>query len=187
MENLIRKILKEETEDRLKNFFFKLWDQQKEKQGVAFYDEDLLKKLGLYEPKDKRHRIWEYYVDYMGGKENQTKEFIDYLENTIFNSSDSEEIQNRISFDFKFELLNVDINNRRELKGSFYVVEGVWDDVDTGETYSIVTGQNEIDDMSTYFEMQYEIGEGINDFVTKIGRKFGLMLNYVDIREYKVN
>ena len=74
MENLIRKILKEETEDRLKNFFFKLWDQQKEKQGVAFYDEDLLKKLGLYEPKDKRHRIWEYYVDYMGGKENQTKE-----------------------------------------------------------------------------------------------------------------
>ena len=187
MKSLIRKILKEETEDRLKNFFFKLWDQQKEKQGVAFYDEDLLKKLGLYEPKDKRHRIWEYYVDYMGGKENQTKEFIDYLENTIFNSSDSEEIQNRISFDFKFELLNVDINKRRELKWSFYVVEVVWDDVDTGETYSIVTGQNEIDDMSTYFEMQYEIGEGINDFVTKIGRKFGLMLNYVDIREYKVN
>jgi hypothetical protein len=69
MKNLIRKILKEETEDRLKNFFFKLWDQQKEKQGVAFYDEDLLKKLGLYEPKDKRHRIWEYYVDYMVGQE----------------------------------------------------------------------------------------------------------------------
>jgi hypothetical protein len=35
--------------------------------------------------------------------------------------------------------------------------------------------------------MQYEIGEGIGDFVTKIGRKFGLMLNFVDIREYKVN
>jgi hypothetical protein len=185
MKNLIIKILKEETEDKLKNFFIKIWDQQKEKQGVAFYDEKLLKKLGLFRPEDMRHRIWEYYVDYMGGRENQTKEFINYLESTIFNSSDSEEIQYRISFDFKFKLLNVDINNRRELKGSYFIVEGVWDDADSGETYSIVTGQNEIDDMATYFDMQYEIGEGISDFVTQIGRKFGLMLNFVDIREYK--
>jgi len=159
MKSLIKKILKEETEDKLKNFFFKIWDQQKEKQGVAFYDEGLLKKLGLYRPEDKRRRIWEYYVDYMGGKENQTNEFINYLENTIFNASDSEEIQDRISFDFKFKLLNVDINNKRELKGSYFIVEGVWDDADSGETYSIVTGQNEIDDMATYFDMQYEIGE----------------------------
>ena len=102
----IRKILKEETEYRLKNFFFKLWDQQKEKQGVAFYDEDLLKKLGLYEPKDKRHRIWEYYVDYMGGKKNQTKEFINYLENKVFSSTESKDIQERVNFDFKFKLYN---------------------------------------------------------------------------------
>ncbi len=51
MKNLIRHILKEETEDRLKNFFFKLWDKQKEKEEFAFYDEDFLKKLGFYEPK----------------------------------------------------------------------------------------------------------------------------------------
>jgi hypothetical protein len=185
MKNLIRKILKEETEDRLKNFFVKIWDQQKENQGVAFYDEKLLKKLGLLEPKDMRHRIWEYYVDYMGGNENQTNEFINYLENTIFNASDIEEIQDRTSLDFKFKLLNVDINNKKDLKGSYFIVEGVWDDADSGETYSIVTGQNEIDDMATYFDMQYEIGEGISYFVALIGRKFGLMLNYVDIREYK--
>jgi hypothetical protein len=187
MENLIRKILKEETEDRLKNFFFKLWDQQKEKQGVAFYDEDLLKKLGLYEPKDKRHRIWEYYVDYMGGKENQTKEFLKYLERKVFSSTQSKYIQERVNFDFKFRIYNVDINLRRELKGSFFIIEGAWDDPDTGETYSVITGRNEIDDMGTYFDLQYEIGEGISDFVTDTARKFGLMLNFVDIREYKVN
>jgi hypothetical protein len=187
MKNLIIKILKEETEDRLKNFFFKLWDQQKEKQGVAFYDEDLLKKLGLYEPKDKRHRIWEYYVDYMGGKKNQTKEFINYLENKVFSSTESKDIQERVNFDFKFKLYNVDINLRRELKGSFFIIQGTWYDQDSGERYSVITGQNEIDDMGTYFDLQYEIGEGISDFVTDTARKFGLMLNSVDIREYKVN
>ena len=74
MKNLIRHILKEETEDRLKNFFFKLWDKQKEKEEFAFYDEDFLKKLGFYEPKEKRNRIWKYYVEYIGGKENQNQE-----------------------------------------------------------------------------------------------------------------
>jgi hypothetical protein len=187
MENLIRKILKEETEDKLKNFFFKLWDQQKEKQGVAFYDEDLLKKLGFYEPQENRHRIWKYYVDYMGGKENQTKELIDYLESKVFSSTESKDIQERVNFDFKFKLYNVDIDLKRELKGSFFITKGTWYDQDSGERYSVITGQNEIDDMGTYFELQYEIGEGIDDFVVGIARKFGIMLNYIDIREYQVN
>jgi hypothetical protein len=51
----------------------------------------------------------------------------------------------------------------------------------------VITGENEIDDMGTYFDLQYEIGEGISDFVAEIARKFGLMLNNIDIREYKVN
>lgn len=184
MKNLIRHILKEETEDRLKNFFFKLWDKQKEKEEFAFYDEDFLKKLGFYEPKEKRNRIWKYYVEYMGGKENQTQELIKYLERKVFNSVDIKYIQDRVNLDFKFKLYNVDIDNFKRLKCSFFIIEGSWYDQDTGETYSVITGENEIDDMGTYFDLQYEIGEGISDFVAEIARKFGLMLNNVDIREY---
>ena len=187
MKNLIRHILKEETEDRLKNFFFKLWDKQKEKEEFAFYDEDFLKKLGFYEPKEKRNRIWKYYVEYMGGKENQTQELIKYLESNVFNSVDIKYIQDRVNLDFKFKLYNVDIDNVKRLKGSFFIIEGSWYDQDTGETYSVITGENEIDDMGTYFDLQYEIGEGISDFVAEIGRKFGIMLNNIDIREYQVN
>ena len=184
MKNLIRHILKEETEDRLKNFFFKLWDKQKEKEEFAFYDEDFLKKLGFYEPKEKRNRIWKYYVEYIGGKENQNQELIKYLERKVFNSVDIKYIQDRVNLDFKFKLYNVDIDNFKRLKCSFFIIEGSWYDQDTGETYSVITGENEIDDMGTYFDLQYEIGEGISDFVAEIARKFGLMLNNIDIREY---
>jgi hypothetical protein len=183
MKELIRKILKEETEDHLKTFFFKMWDKQKEKDGVAFFNQEAIEKLGLIKDNYTKHNILQYYIDYVGGRENQKKEFIEYIESGIFNSLDIKTIQDRLPMDFKFVISNVEINNRRELFGNYVIIEGSWIDIDTGESFSIITGENEIDDMSTFFELKSEIADAIDEFVDEIGNKFGLILQSTNLVE----
>jgi hypothetical protein len=48
--------------------------------------------------------------------------------------------------------MNVDINHRRELKGSYFIVEGAMGRSGYREKHIvIVTGRNEIDDMANLF------------------------------------
>jgi hypothetical protein len=183
MKELIRKILKEETEDHLKTFFFKMWDKQKEKNGIAFFNQEAIEKLGLIKDNYTRHNILQYYIEYMGGRENQKKEFIEYIEGRIFNSLDIKTIQDRLPMDFNFVISNIEISNRRELFGNYVIIEGFWVDPDTGESFSVITGENEIDDMSTFFELQTEIADAIDEFVYEIGNKFGLILQSTNLIE----
>ena len=66
MRNLIRHILKETTEDLLKNYWVNKWDKEKSKGDLPRFNYDLIKKLGL---KGKWEKILDDYIEYMGGPE----------------------------------------------------------------------------------------------------------------------
>jgi hypothetical protein len=84
MENLIRKILKEETEDRLKNFFRQRYGTNKRKNKVLrSMMRTCFKKLGRYLNQKIRDTVYgNTMLITWGVKKIRLNEFLKYLERT---------------------------------------------------------------------------------------------------------
>lgn len=191
MKELIRKILKEERMNPIKKFFFNYWDEMKSEGEYPTIDYDLIRKLGF---KKKSNEIHDYYIEYIGGKEIGEENLLDFLSNQTFKSNelnhhpwDDEDLK------FTFKLSNVRINKHREdkeiladidiLDGYFNISE--YNDIEDEyyqKRYDISRGNNEIDDMTTYFDFQDELKTIVESFIADMGKKYG-----ADIEDVVVN
>jgi len=191
MKELIRKILKEERMNPIKKFFFDHWDEMRSEGEYPTIDISLIGKLGF---KKKSNEIHDYYIEYIGGKEIGEKNLLDFLSNKTFDSS---ELNFRRHWDdedlkFTFKLSNVRINKHREYKEILadadildgYINMTEYNDIEDEyyqKRYDISRGNNEIDDMSSYFDVQDELRTIIQSFINDFAIKYGTEITEAEI------
>jgi hypothetical protein len=193
MKELIRKILKEEKMNPIKKFFFDHWDEMRSEGEYPTIDFSLIGKLGL---KKKSNEIHDYYLEYIGGEGIGEENLLDFLSNQTF---DSNELNFRRHWDdedlkFTFKLSNVRITNDRDgdknIEADADILEGYinmteYNDIEDEyyqKRYDISRGNNEIDDMSSYFDVQDELKTIVESFIVDMGIKYG-----ADIDDVMVN
>jgi hypothetical protein len=191
MKELIRKILKEERMNPIKKFFFDHWDEMRSEGEYPTIDINLIGKLGF---KKKSNEIHDYYIEYIGGKEIGEKNLLDFLSNKTFKSSELNFRQwDDEDFKFTFKLSNVRINKHREDKEILadmdildgYINMSEYNDIEDNyyqKRYDISRGNNEIDDMVSYFDVQDELKTIVESFIVDMGIKYG-----ADIEDVVVN
>ena len=184
MKELIRKILKEEKMNPIKKFFFDHWDEMRGHGEYPTVDYSLISKLGL---RKRSIEIHEYYLEYIGGEWIGEKNLVDYLSSQVFHSDD---LRFRRQWDnedliFTFRLSNVKVNEHRHgdknIEADVDILEGYINLDEYDETqdeynqvrYDISRGNNEIDDMSTYFDVQDEIKTIVQSFIIDFAIKYG--------------
>jgi len=179
-----KKLLKEETEDQLEKFFIKMWDKQKEKQGVVFYDEKLIKMLGL-EPENITHRIRKYYVDYMGGHEELERNVKNFFVGQTFSTNDLQKNDINVGgYDFVFKIVGVRFgqtkiplgNGDLECYASFDIIEGNVT-VFSGENFDLTDHDSISDEL--WWQLDQEIKDLIEDFMYKIINSFGIEVDHI--------
>ena len=181
MRKLIKHILLEENSNNpLKNFFFKRWQDQRNK-GLtpSIYD---IRKLGLNQ---KRDEIIQYFVEFMGyGEINSRSEAIKkYLLNHTFTENEITDMKyldngkikikfTKVEFSEGYQNLNVlDLNIEFEvLSGSFY-------NNDEEETYNFSSDENPFEDFVSYWEFKDEIKNFVMGFVGTTLESFGFDIN----------
>lgn len=183
MKELIRKILKEERMNPIKKFFFNHWDEMKSEGEYPTIDYSLIGKLGF---RKKAIEIHDYYLEYIGGEGIGEENLLDFLSNQTFDSS---ELNFRRHWDdedlkFTFKLSNVRINKHREYKEILadadildgYINMTEYNDIEDEyyqKRYDISRGNNEIDDMSTYFDVMDDLKVIIQSFIIDMVIKYG--------------
>ena len=192
MKELIRKILKEEKMNPIKKFFFNHWDEMKSEGEYPTIDYSLIGKLGF---KKKAIEIHDYYLEYIGGEGISEENLLDFLSNQTF---DSNELNFRRHWDdedlkFTFKLSNVRITNDRDgdknIEADADILEGYinmteYNDIEDEyyqKRYDISRGNNEIDDMSSYFELQDELRAIIQSFIIDFAIKYGTEITEAEI------
>ena len=141
-------------------------------------------KLGL---RKRSIEIHEYYLEYIGGEWIGEKNLVDFLSSQVFHSDD---LRFRRQWDnedliLTFKLSNVKVNEHRHgdknIEADVDILEGYINLDEYDETqdeynqvrYDISRGNNEIDDMSTYFDVQDEIRTIIQSFIIEFAIKYG--------------
>jgi hypothetical protein len=192
MKELIRKILKEERMNPIKKFFFNHWDEIRSEGEYPTIDYSLIGKLGF---KKKAIEIHDYYLEYIGGEGIGEENLLDFLSNQTFDSSELNFRRHWDDEDFKFtfKLSNVRINKHREDKEILvdmdildgYINMSEYNDIEDNyyqKRYDISRGNNEIDDMVSYFDVQDELKTIVESFIVDMGIKYG-----ADIEDVVVN
>jgi hypothetical protein len=192
MKELIRKILKEERMNPIKKFFFNHWDEIRSEGEYPTIDYSLIGKLGF---KKKSNEIHDYYLEYIGGEGIGEENLLDFLSNQTFDSSELNFRRHWDDEDFKFtfKLSNVRINKHREDKEILvdmdildgYINMSEYNDIEDNyyqKRYDISRGNNEIDDMVSYFDVQDELKTIVESFIVDMGIKYG-----ADIEDVVVN
>lgn len=173
-------LLEEDSNNPLKNFFFKRWQDQRNK-GLtpSIYD---IRKLGLNQ---KRDEIIQYFVEFMGyGEINSRSEAIKkYLLNHTFTENEITDMKyldngkikikfTKVEFSEGYQNLNVlDLNIEFEvLSGSFY-------NNDEEETYNFSSDENPFEDFVSYWEFKDEIKNFVMGFVGTTLESFGFDIN----------
>ena len=192
MKELIRKILKEEKMNPIKKFFFDHWDEMRSNGEYPTIDYSLIGKLGF---RKRSIEISEYYTEYIGGESVGEKNLLDFLSSQVFHSDDlsfrrqwgNEDLR----FTFKLSNVRVDkyINGDKNIEADVDILEGYinLDEYDedqdeyTQVRYNISRGNNEIDDMSTYFDVQDEIKTIVQSFIIDFAIKYGTEITDADV------
>ncbi len=168
MKHIIKKILKEELDNNIKNLMIKRWDKEKSQGNIPqLYSKKEFIDMGFSEPEIEG--IIETYKEYMGDVYEIFNKFL--IDNT-FTTKDIEDLGINIgTYDFEFKImeLNGDLKN---LEVFFNIIDGEVDVADEGIVKLTPSGVNS-DDMSINFEVQFEIGDLISSFVYWISKKFG--------------
>ena len=173
-------LLEEDSNNPLKNFFFKRWQDQRNK-GLTpsiYY----IRKLGFNK---KRDEIIQYFVEFMGyGEINSRSEAIKkYLLNHTFTENEITDMKyldngkikikfTKVEFSEGYQNLNVlDLNIEFEvLSGSFY-------NNDEEETYNFSSDENPFEDFVSYWEFKDEINNFVMGFVGSTLESFGFDIN----------
>lgn len=184
MKNLIKKILKEESnspDNNLKKFFIKRWDEQKQKGLMpSIYD---INKLGL---SNKRNEILSYYSEYMGydGENSRSNVVKQYLLNHIFTEKEITEMKDSFD-DGKIEVRfdNVEFNEiirykfLIELDIKFTVLSGSFYNSMEERVYNFSSEENEFEDFVEYWEFKEAIEQVVEAFVFETLEAFGYDIN----------
>ena len=173
-----KETINESEENKLKSFFFKLWDSKKE---TPTFDLKTLKKLGLLKREDE---IRDYYIEYMGGQEELERNIENYFVGQTFTTQDI--MDQRITvgnYDFVFKIVDMSFNQtdtlgngELELYASFDIVEGNVI-MATGEEYNLMDHDLMSDDL--WWELEMEIKDMIQDFIGSVVSSFGIYLDQI--------
>lgn len=192
MKDLIRKILKENKMNPIKKFFFDHWDEMRSHGEYPTVDYSLISKLGF---RKRAIEIHDYYLEYIGGEGIGEENLLNFLSSETFDSSelnfrrlwDDEDLK----FTFKLNNIRIIINRSRdkEIKADVEIPEGYvniteYNDIDDEyyqKRYDISDGNNEIDDMSTYFDVQDELRTIIESFIIDFAIKYGTEITEADV------
>ena len=164
--------LNENIEEPLKKFLNKFWDSKKDQGEIPMIKYSFLKKLGLLGKKDE---IGNYYIEYMGGKDEVYEELKNYLIGNEFTTSDIENEGILVGgYDFTFKIFDFGIVNLYDQPEAFVKTEILRGTVDTGdgEHYDLV--DNDSIPENLWWEIENELRELITDFTYKIIYSFGL-------------
>jgi len=184
MKELIRKILKEEKMNPIKKFFFDHWDEMREHGEYPTIDYSLIGKLGF---RKRAIEIHDYYIEYIGGEKVGDENLMNFLTSETF---DSDDFSFRKEWDdenlkFTFNLNNVQIvknGDDREIEADVDILEGyviltqyVGEFYDDHEQirYDISREGNNIDDMSTYYDVVEDLKILIESFIVDMAIKYG--------------
>ena len=175
----------------IKKFFFNHWDEMKSEGEYPTMDYSLISKLGF---RKRAIEIHDYYLEYIGGEGIGEENLLDFLSNQTFDSS---ELNFRRHWDdedlkFTFKLSNVRINKHREYKEILadadildgYINMTEYNDIEDEyyqKRYDISRGNNEIDDMSSYFDVQDELRTIIQSFINDFAIKYGTEITEAEI------
>jgi hypothetical protein len=188
LKTLIKNVLKEETEENneppLKKFLIKFWNTKRNQGEIPMIKYSFLKKLGLLKKKDE---IGNYYIEYMGGKDEVLRELNNYLDGNQFTTS---EIKNEGvevgGYDFTFKIIDFKIEElmNYEQVEAFAKTKILRGTVDTigGVRYDLVDSDSIPEDL--WWEISEEASDIIRDFLYKIMYSFGLNVNDIDLEWY---
>jgi hypothetical protein len=188
LKTLIKNVLKEETEENneppLKKFLIKFWNTKRKQGEIPMIKYSFLKKLGLLKKKDE---IGNYYIEYMGGKDEVLRELNNYLDGNQFTTS---EIKNEGvevgGYDFTFKIIDFKIEElmNYEQVEAFAKTKILRGTVDTigGVRYDLVDSDSIPEDL--WWEISEEASDIIRDFLYKIMYSFGLNVNDIDLEWY---
>jgi hypothetical protein len=188
LKTLIKNVLKEETEENneppLKKFLIKFWNTKRNQGEIPMIKYSFLKKLGLLKNKDE---IGNYYIEYMGGKDEVLRELNNYLDGNQFTTS---EIKNEGvevgGYDFTFKIIDFKIEElmNYEQVEAFAKTKILRGTVDTigGVRYDLVDSDSIPEDL--WWEISEEASDIIRDFLYKIMYSFGLNVNDIDLEWY---
>ena len=176
--------LNENIEEPLKKFLIKFWNTKKNQGEIPMIKYSFLKKLGLLKNKDE---IGNYYIEYMGGKDEVLRELNNYLDGNQFTTS---EIKNEGvevgGYDFTFKIIDFKIEElmNYEQVEAFAKTKILRGTVDTigGVRYDLVDSDSIPEDL--WWEISEEASDIIRDFLYKIMYSFGLNVNDIDLEWY---
>jgi hypothetical protein len=184
MKELIRKILKEEKMNPIKKFFFNNWDEMRSEGEYPTIDYSLIGKLGF---RKRAIEIHDYYIEYIGGEKVGEENLMNFLTSETFDSDDFsfKKEWNDENLKFTFNLNNVQIvknGDDREIEADVDILEGyiiltqyVGEFYDDHEEirYDISRKGNDIDDMSTYYDVMEDLKILIQSFIIDLAIKYG--------------
>ena len=181
MRERIKNILLEENSNNpLKNFFFKRWQDQRNK-GLtpSIYD---IRKLGLNQ---KRDEIIQYFVEFMGyGEINSRSEAIKkYLLNHTFTENEITDMKYLDNGKIKIKFTKVEFSegyqnlNVLYLNIEFEVLSGSFYNNYEEETYNFSSDENPFEDFVSYWEFKDEIKNFVMGFVGTTLESFGFDIN----------
>ena len=173
-----KETINESEENKLKSFFFKLWDSKKE---TPTFDLKTLQKLGLLKREDE---LRDYYIEYMGGQEELERNIKNYFVGQTFTTQDIMDQRINVgNYDFVFKMVDMSFNQTDmlgngdlELYASFDIVEGNVI-ILTGEEYDLM--DHDLINDNLWWELDMEIKDMVQDFINNIVSSFGIYVNQI--------
>lgn len=175
-----KEMINESEEDKLKSFFFKLWDSKKNGGQTPKFDLKTLQKLGLLKKEDK---IRNYYTEYMGGQEELERNVKNFFIGQTFSTDDIQKHKINVGgYDFVFKIVNVFFdqttmgNGEVECYASFDIIKGNVT-VFSGEEFDLMDHDSISDEL--WWELDEEIKDLIQDFMYDIISSFGINVDQI--------
>ena len=165
-------MLSESNSSGLKNYFFKIWSEQKSKKKIPLIPD--LKKIGLTK---KRKEIVGYYKEFIGDI-SLTDNFKKFLKDNIF---DENEIKFGTEIEkIKIKLEKIDIeeldNGEINVYTNFKILDGKMLIDDSNRLHNFSSDDIPIDNFVEYFEFTDYLENLVEDFIVKESSNFGLKI-----------
>jgi len=171
MKSLIRKILKEETVNPLKKFWFNKWFKEEESGNIPKFDIKLVQKLGL---SNKVKTIEEYYIEYMGGQDRLRYIVTKYLHDNTFTTKDLEKLGVNVGgYDIKFKLEDIHFSDESLDVNSYYEVDGTVQLIMVDDSVHDIKDLSGLDDNSIW-EIDMEVKDILHEFMYLILSSFSI-------------
>jgi hypothetical protein len=165
-------VLSESNGTGLKNYFFKIWKEQKNKKKIPLIPD--LKKIGLTK---KRKEIVGFYKEFIGDI-SLTDNFEEYLKTNIFNEKEITFGQEIEKIRIKLERVDIEELDNGEIYvyTNFKILDGKMLIDDSNRLHNFSSEDIPIDDFVEYFEFIDYLENLVEDFIVKESSNFGLKI-----------